>query len=170
MSATLSSRGVGVLADFVDTSLDSALAGADDEAAAKAGALALFHAAAHDVPAYAAFLAQHATDPAAIQTFADFERLPLVTKQNYLTCHALADMCRGGKLEACDMVAVSSGSTGQPTFWPRALSDELTIARRFEQVFHDSFRADERRTLAVVCFALGTSPFCTSAPTCTPRT
>ena len=54
------------------------------------------------------------------------------------------------------MVAVSSGSTGQPTFWPRSVADELAIARRFEQVLRDSFRADERRTLAVVCFALGT--------------
>ena len=30
------------------------------------------------------------------------------------------------------------------------------VAVRFEQVFHDSFEADRRRTLAVVCFALGT--------------
>jgi phenylacetate-CoA ligase len=52
-------------------------------------------------------------------------------------------------------VAVSSGSTGKPTFWPRSLRHELDIAVRFEQVFRDSFRAHERRTLAIVCFALG---------------
>jgi phenylacetate-CoA ligase len=51
---------------------------------------------------------------------------------------------------------VSSGSTGQPTVWPRFISDEYTVATRFEQAFHDSFQADTRRTLAVVCFALGT--------------
>ena len=34
------------------------------------------------------------------------------------------------------MIAVSSGSTGEPTFWPRFLSDELPVAARFEQVFH----------------------------------
>jgi phenylacetate-CoA ligase len=54
------------------------------------------------------------------------------------------------------MIAVSSGSTGQPGFWPRSLSDEFQIATRFEQIFHDSFQADHRRTLAVICFALGT--------------
>jgi phenylacetate-CoA ligase len=54
------------------------------------------------------------------------------------------------------MVAVSSGSTGRPTLWPRAASDEAAVAARFEEVFRDSFRADERTTLAVVCFALGT--------------
>lgn len=54
------------------------------------------------------------------------------------------------------MIAVSSGSTGTPAFWPRFVTDELAIAVRFEQVFHDSFHADSRLTLTVVCFALGT--------------
>jgi phenylacetate-CoA ligase len=91
-----------------------------------------------------------------VRSFDDFSKLPLLTKSNYLSQHPLADLCRAGTLEGCDMVAVSSGSTGQPTFWPRTVHDELLIARRFEQVLHDSFRADQRRTLAVVCFALGT--------------
>lgn len=54
------------------------------------------------------------------------------------------------------MIAVSSGSTGEPTFWLRSIVDEYQIATRFEQVFRDSFAADQHRTLAVVCFALGT--------------
>jgi phenylacetate-CoA ligase len=54
------------------------------------------------------------------------------------------------------MIAVSSGSTGEPTFWPRSVADEFAVATRFEQVFHDSFGADRHATLAVVCFALGT--------------
>ena len=54
------------------------------------------------------------------------------------------------------MIAVSSGSTGQPMFWPRSLSHELDIATRFEQIFRHAFRAHERTTLAVVCFTLGT--------------
>lgn len=53
------------------------------------------------------------------------------------------------------MLAVSSGSSGSPTIWPRTVFDELPVALRFEQVFRGSFRADERRTLAVVCFPLG---------------
>ncbi len=94
-------------------------------------------------------------DPAAVRTPADFTALPVITKQNYVLRHPIADLCRGGRVEPCDMIAVSSGSTGKPTFWPRSITDELPVARRFEQVFHDGFRADTRRTLAVVCFALG---------------
>jgi phenylacetate-CoA ligase len=116
----------------------------------------LFHEVTTRVPAYRTFLADHDVDPLTIRGFADFERLPIVTKQNYLQRHPLPDLCRDGRLDDCDMIAVSSGSAGVPTFWPRFVADELGIARRFEQIFHDSFNADTKSTLAVICFALGT--------------
>jgi phenylacetate-CoA ligase len=143
------------LAAFLDTPLDTILA-RHRERDPQAAALELFRRVAATVPAYAAFLAEQGVAPAAVTTAAAFRALPRVSKQNYLRRYPLAELCRGGTLQGCDMVAVSSGSTGTPTFWPRALADELQIATRFEQVFRDSFRADERRTLAVVCFALGT--------------
>jgi phenylacetate-CoA ligase len=118
--------------------------------------LARFQEMSATVPAYQLFLQQHGINPTTIKTLADFQTLPLITKENYLHQYDLAQMCRHGQLEPCDMIAVSSGSTGQPSFWPRSLSDELQIATRFEQIFHDSFQADRRHTLAVVCFALGT--------------
>ena len=119
-------------------------------------ALDLFHSVANTVPAYQVFLQEHNIEPESIQTFEDFQKLPLITKQNYHSRHPIADLCRNGQLEECDMIAVSSGSTGSPTFWPRFLSDELQITTRFEQIFHDSFAADTQSTLAVVCFSLGT--------------
>ena len=79
-----------------------------------------------------------------------------MTKDTYLRCHPLPRLCRGGRIDDSDMIAVSSGSTGRPTIWPRSLVDELHIARRFEQIFRDGFGAAGRSTLAVVCFPLGT--------------
>ena len=116
----------------------------------------LFHRVAGSVPAYRAFLAEHGVDPGEVRTFADFERLPLLTKDKYHRRYPLPDLCRQGRLASCDMIAVSSGSTGQPAIWPRSVTDELAVAARFEQVFADSFAAGERTTLAVVCFPLGT--------------
>jgi phenylacetate-CoA ligase len=142
-------------AAFIGTPLDQVLERHLREDPREA-AVALFHAVTASVPAYPWFLAEHGVDPASVRTFADLSRVPPVTKANYLLRHPLAQLCRGGRLEACDMIAVSSGSTGKPTFWPRFVTDELGIATRFEQVFRDSFAAHERRTLAVVCFALGT--------------
>jgi phenylacetate-CoA ligase len=119
-------------------------------------AVQLFHRIAASVPAYQSFLQDQGIDPTTIQTWEQFQQLPLTTKENYLRRYSLAQLCRNGQLERCDMVAVSSGSTGEPTFWLRSVADEFAIASRFEQIFHDSFQADQRRTLAVVSFALGT--------------
>ncbi len=143
------------LAEFFETPLDARLARPLEHPPIEA-ALRLFHEVADTVPAYRAFLDEHGLAPASVRSAADFARVPLCTKSNYVMRYPLAERCRGGRIEGCDMVAVSSGATGVPTFWPRFLTDELDIATRFEQVFHDSFEADRRTTLAVVCFALGT--------------
>jgi phenylacetate-CoA ligase len=118
--------------------------------------LELFERTCATVPAYAAFLAERGVDPAQIRSLADLRQLPLTTKGNYHQRYPLAERCRAGDLSSSDMIAASSGSTGEPTFWPRFFTDELQVAARFEQVFRDSFNADARRTLAVVCFPLGT--------------
>lgn len=138
---------------FLGTPIAERLAAPGDPAAQL---LALFHEVAAEVPAYRRFLAAHGVEPAAVRTLAEFQRLPLLTRDNYLRSYPLAERCRGGSLAGLEIVAMSSGSTGEPTPWPRALVDELEIAARFEQVFFDNFAADRRSTLAVVCFPLGT--------------
>jgi phenylacetate-CoA ligase len=117
--------------------------------------LALFHRCVAEVPAYRKFLEAQNINPANITTYSTFCELPLMDKASYIYAYPLAERCLGGSLKSSDRVAVSSGSTGQPTFWPRSIADELDVAVRFEQVFKDSFHAHERTTLTVVCFALG---------------
>lgn len=153
MNHNQSQRILTTLQAFLETPLDSLM---EYQSSPEDTVLELFHRVVASVPAYAAFLQEQGIDPASVQTIADFQQLPLTTKQNYLQHYSLAQLCHQGKLESCDMVAVSSGSTGQPTFWFRSVADEFQIATRFEQIFHDSFAADQRKTLAVVCFALGT--------------
>src|SRR5689334_15803981 len=115
---------MSALQSFFDTSLDSRLAAASAPQSIS-HALALFHEVARTVPAYATLLAEHGIDPGTIRSGGDFTRLPVLTKENYINRFPLPDLCRGGKLESCDMIAVSSGSTGIPTFWPRFISDEI---------------------------------------------
>lgn len=118
--------------------------------------LDLFHKTAETVPAYRKFLREHGIAPGEITTMADFRTLPLADKASYHRKYPLPELCRDGTFAGCDMIAVSSGSSGQPTIWPRALEDELHVARRFETVLVDAFEADRRSTLAVVSFPLGT--------------
>jgi phenylacetate-CoA ligase len=116
-------------------------------------ALELFRRTATTVPAYQDFLRSQGVDRDAVRTLAD---VPLMTKENYHSRYPLPRRCRDGRLEACDLIAVSSGSTGSPTYWPRTAADEQAATARFEQVFVGSFGAADRPTLAVVCFPLGT--------------
>ena len=118
----------------------------------EARVLELFRDMVTHVPAYRLLLNDSDRDPGAVT---EIGAVPVATKENYHRRHPLPALCRGGELTACDMLAVSSGSSGEPTVWPRFVSDELGTAYRFEQVFRDAFQAHERRTLAVVCFALG---------------
>ena len=162
MDDLLRAGGNNAYKEFLTTQIDDHFGGIDcidgmDRTAADAARLLdLFRETARTVPAYRQFLSEHGIDPCTIVSAADLQRLPAVTRDNYISRHPLADLCRNGRLERCDMIAVSSGSTGKPTFWPRTLNDEFHTAWRFEQVLHDSFRADQRRTLAVICFSLGT--------------
>jgi len=115
--------------------------------------LDLFRRTADTVPAYRKFLREHGIDPAGVE---DLRQVPPTDKASYHQRYPLPELCRDGTLAGNDMIAVSSGSSGQPTIWPRSLEDELHVARRFEQVVVDGFAADRRSTLAVVCFPLGT--------------
>jgi phenylacetate-CoA ligase len=155
MTQSQPQRAVKALQVFLNTPLDTLLQ-QHLHIHSEASALALFQDVADTVPAYKVFLAQQGINPADVNNFEVLAKIPLITKENYLQQHSLGNLCRQGKLENCDMIAVSSGSTGKPTFWPRFFADELQIATRFEQIFHDSFYADTRRTLAVICFSLGT--------------
>jgi phenylacetate-CoA ligase len=115
--------------------------------------VALFHEVVASVPAYLKFLGEHGVDPASIQTLADFQRLPMTSKATYQSRYPLPELCRNGRIG--DIIAVSSGSSGTPTIWPRSVRDELQISKRFGQVFRE-FGADKKSTLAIVCFPLGT--------------
>ena len=120
-------------------------------------ALALVRTVAATVPAYRAFLDERGVDPERVRTFDDFRALPLLTKDNYLRRYPLQQLCRERRADQlrhdrgvlgidrrADLLAAVDGRRAAPS------------PTRFEQVFQDSFGADLRRTLAVVCFALGT--------------
>jgi len=154
MSKFLNTPSEDIFHRFISTPLDAILA--EHQAAnPEDNTLKLFHRCEAEVPAYRRFLESRGVNPAKITSFQAFQALPLMGKANYMQAYPLPERCLGGSLLGSDRVAVSSGSTGKPTFWPRSAAYELDVALRFEQVFQDSFHAHQRSTLAVVCFALG---------------
>ena len=79
-------RTLTALQAFLSSPLDRVLS-RHAEVAPEDAALALFRSVAATVPAYRAFLAEQGVDPAGVSNFADFQALPLLTKQNYLRRH-----------------------------------------------------------------------------------
>lgn len=152
--STQANRALSAVGEFYTAGLDALLRRREPDDVA-AHVLALFDEVARTVPAYRKFLAERAIAPGTIATLADFARLPKTNKADYHQRYPLAELCRGGVLEGCDFLAVSSGSTGAPTVWPRFVADEMGTAARFEQVLVDGFDLGRKRTLGVVCFALG---------------
>lgn len=118
-------------------------------------ALALFHSAARHVPAYGDFLKKNKIKPETVQTTNDFKQLPLVDKKNYLQCYALKDLCWKGKLETADVLTASSGSSGEPFFWPRGREQEKEAILSHELFLTEAFDIDRRSTLFIVAFAMG---------------
>ncbi|WP_239649822.1 phenylacetate--CoA ligase family protein [Methylocucumis oryzae] len=138
--------------DYFSHSIDELLGETQN---AEANLIALFKRCNESVPAYQHYLSQHGVDASAISDYTAFTTLPLMTKTDYMRGFTLPERCYDGNITLADRIAVSSGSTGQALFWPRSERFELGVTTRFEQVFHDSFQAQQKTTLAIVCFALG---------------
>ncbi len=117
-------------------------------------ALALFHQAARRVPAYRAFLAKHKINPSLITTIGDFKKVPVTDKKNYTSKYSLADRSWDGRVDN-SLLAVSSGTTGQPTYWPRSGEQEFEAAVIHELLYRSAGEIDQHKTLLVICFPMG---------------
>jgi len=101
--------------------------------------------------AYVEFLRDRGLTPSDLR-----DRNPEATaKPNYINRYPLVDRCLDGDLSKAYFMAVSSGTTGKAAIWPRSEADEIRSSFAVEQIFVESFQADTRRTLALVCFPLG---------------
>jgi phenylacetate-CoA ligase len=145
---------IQLIVKFMSTRLEEQLS-RDHLLHAKERLLDLFQRTVREVPAYRDFLAEQRFDPVSVKTHEDFVRLPLLTKDNYIRAYPLPARCKGGTTRGCEMIAMSSGSTGKPLAWPRSVEHELEVSTRFEQVLVHGFGADRLSTLVVICFAMG---------------
>lgn len=118
--------------------------------------LALFHDAASRVPAYKVFLKRNKVKPKSIQTTEDFRRLPIIDKKNYLSQFSLKELSWDGDLFNSRIISVSSGSTGQPFFWPRGKDQDEEGAWMHERIYKNIFDVKKYDTLVIVCFSMGT--------------
>ena len=118
-------------------------------------ALKVFHAAAQKVPAYQDFLQQHKIDYRKIKNIKDFVKVPLTSKENYIQKYSLGSRCWNGRLTDAKIIAMSSGTSGQATLWPRAEPQELEAAVIHELIYNFLFEAKKYKTLLIIGFPMG---------------
>lgn len=119
-------------------------------------AMAVASDALHRVPAYGTHARECGYTHSGAITPAEFVALPVTTKKGYLRRHEIPQLMWDGDIARADTWSSTSGSTGQPTFFPRdpaAINDAIHF---YGQIFDDCFEVGERSLLFVVCFAMGT--------------
>lgn len=118
--------------------------------------LARFKDAYKHVHAYQEFLKSLGVDLASIDTIKDVERIPPISKANYLRVHPWEKLCKDGALANKPLVlTATSGSTGQPFYIPRT-DDIHESAKIFHRLFIDRSGLDKSKpTLVIVAFGMG---------------
>lgn len=117
--------------------------------------LKLYNEASSKVPAYKNFLDSEKIDPRKINSPEDLKLLPITSKKNYLNNYALKDLNWDGRLTHLHLISVSSGSTGEPFFWPRGLGLEFETSLEYELAMKNFFQADKKKTLFIIGYAMG---------------
>ncbi|MDE1919089.1 MAG: phenylacetate--CoA ligase family protein [Patescibacteria group bacterium] len=115
-----------------------------------------FKEACKNVPAYRHFLERLGVDPSSIRTAKSIDRIPAVSKANYLRVHPWDKLCVAGALANEPLVlTATSGSTGQPFYIPRT-NDVHDAAMVFHRLFIERSGLDKSKpTLVVVAFGMG---------------
>lgn len=118
-------------------------------------ALRFFHDVAERVPAYNDFLKRAKINPARIKTIQDFANIPITDAKNYITAYPIAKRCWDGKLSSTQLIATSSGTTGDPKFWPRSAEQDEEAAAIHEWLYKMYFGIDKRSTLLLIGYPMG---------------
>lgn len=119
-------------------------------------ALGLFHKMSTRVPAYKDFLHQHKFNPNSVKSFEDFHKIPPIHKDNYLRAYPKEALCWDGNFSHGQwVISTTSGSTGQPYYFPRENSQDWQYAITAELYLRNNFQIQNKSTLYIVAFPMG---------------
>lgn len=116
--------------------------------------LELFHETARAIPAYRDFLRKHGIkNHNQISTKRDFLDVPVVDKKNYLKEYGLENVIWPKMKNSQITFTATSGSTGQPFYFPRAYQLDWQSSAIHEWFLNH--RNDKGNTLVIVGFGMG---------------
>lgn len=106
-------------------------------------------------PAYREFLASKGVRNLSLATTEDFQKLPILDKDSYLRKHEYIDLFPNQSLEGVTTTSATSGSTGEPFFFPRNETHDAQYEYIAEIFFRNQWDLDKKRTLGIIGFAFG---------------
>lgn len=118
--------------------------------------LALFHEMAERVSAYKDFLHKNKIDHEKIKTIEDFKQIPTIDKNNYLRYYPREQLMWDGEFKTKRwVISTTSGSTGEPYYFPREDFQDLQYAITAELYLLSNFEIDKKSTLYIIGFPMG---------------
>lgn len=124
--------------------------------AGAARAIELFRSAAERVPAYKKHLAAHNFDASNVHDIGDLVAIPPTDKSEYLRQYERAELCWNGQMKGPRwVISTTSGSTGEPYYFPRTEDQDKQYALTAELYLRTQFKIQERSTLYIVAFPMG---------------
>lgn len=119
-------------------------------------ALSLGTRVCNTVPAYKNFLRKLRCHPATPLTWKQFTGLPCTTKKEYLSVSPYSSLFFDGRLTDVPWtVAATSGSTGQPFYFPHGYEQERSYAALAEMYLRQNFSLHTRSTLFIIGWGMG---------------
>jgi phenylacetate-CoA ligase len=115
--------------------------------------LDLFKKAAKDIPAYKSFLAARDLDPATV-SMDTYQSIPATSKKEYLQSYSRPDLIWPQNQFAALWYCATSGSTGEPYYFPR--TDEIAARGSwFAEAFLTHSSYGQGSTLVIIGFGMG---------------
>ena len=118
-------------------------------------ALRLFDFMHRAVPAYRLFLKEHGVNPRRIKTIEDFKTLPVMDKASYLRKYNYIDLFPDRDVSLATTISVTSGSTGEPFYFPRGEEQDKQYEYVAELFLRNQFNIDKKHTLGIIGFGMG---------------
>jgi len=119
-------------------------------------ALNLFHDMAQRVPAYKKFLKKNEIKHELVKNIEDFKKVPTIDKKNYLLKYEPEELVWDGMYKQRQwVISTTSGSTGDPFYFPRNSEQDFQYALTAELYLLTNFQVDKKSTLYIVGFPMG---------------
>ena len=118
-------------------------------------ALNVFNIAAERIPAYKKVLEENKVNASEIKTIEDFKKLPIIDKKNYFKSNKVEDLCLDGTLHDKYLIDRSSGYSGEPSYWPCSIDEDVGYPKYMEIAYQQFYNIDTKPTLMIITLALG---------------